>query len=804
MSVVVVAGGLGDFGGLIVKALLDTEKHEVYIMTRKAFAHPRRVSPITGKLYDPLIQTNYSSEDALLAQLAERKASVIICAFIMDNQEACDAELRLIRAADNLPTPERKRFIPSEFNVEYDVSDDVLPYPEKKYHMYARQELAKTKTLDYTYIYTGMFMDYFGMPKVPSALRPLAFFIDPTHGKAMLPAQADTKMSMTFSTDAARYIALSLEMRGWPRIMTTETSRMSPVDLVNLVAKTMKPERQIIIHEFLDGLRERDLPMNVEIARQYPERFPGGMDQLRELITNLEVSVVRGAYDFGRLSEHTNLAHLFHIEVPDPKRIEDLIKEAWEHGRETYSQQYGFQEVLYNAISVAPGSPGLFLVGTAVTFSFTSSSGRERSAYDLVPLLRNAWLQVRQKYPTIAADNRPDCKVYTSPSSPAELEAWLDETFVVAPGKTWQDLYRDMVKTKYMTLHFCPEASQLFVQGEHHTLDGRGAVTLIERFFGALASPADPYDLWRTDGTEVSRLPPRTEDLLPSSSSSSSPDRGAQHAVDLLTPLNTITSPIFLPVPSPLPPPTMKNFSSSLKSDPQITAAITAACKSHRLSVTAAWHAAVILATQSLQSQSSPSGIQHPSGTEYPSFGNFDLRRYFPSSMSLSVADTNSVSNHHTILPVVTSTTSTNGSPKSFLDIAKELDAFYKSDLSKSPDLFKALPHMIRHLIPGLLKPEKGGSTPALSSLGVVDRMLNGKHEGKKGMWRVEDVWFGNTVSGPWLECFMWGWRGELVVSACWDGAFYEGSGVERFLGGVLGELKGGLGVTLGDVNSRL
>lgn len=37
MSVIAVAGGLGDLGHLIVDALLEEGKHEVYIMSRKVF-----------------------------------------------------------------------------------------------------------------------------------------------------------------------------------------------------------------------------------------------------------------------------------------------------------------------------------------------------------------------------------------------------------------------------------------------------------------------------------------------------------------------------------------------------------------------------------------------------------------------------------------------------------------------------------------------------------------------------------------------------------------------------------------------
>lgn len=35
MSVVAVAGGLGGLGRLIVDALIDTGKHEVYVLSRK-------------------------------------------------------------------------------------------------------------------------------------------------------------------------------------------------------------------------------------------------------------------------------------------------------------------------------------------------------------------------------------------------------------------------------------------------------------------------------------------------------------------------------------------------------------------------------------------------------------------------------------------------------------------------------------------------------------------------------------------------------------------------------------------------
>ncbi|RYP12418.1 hypothetical protein DL765_007348 [Monosporascus sp. GIB2] len=247
----------------------------------------------------------------------------------MDCDSASEAQIRLIRAADQCPCV--RRFIPSEFNVEYNVGDNVLPYPEKRFHIAARQELEKTSTLEYAYIYPGMFMDYFGLPRVISNLRPLCFFIDPANGQAVLPGDGEAKMSMTFTTDAARYIALALELDEWPRILTTAASTVSLNELVRLVEKSMgrklevhyQPVEKLLKHETVD------LPTNVNIAKEYPWRFPQGLVQLRALVADLEAGVALGAFDFGKLNEHLDLVKVFEGKVPAPKRIEELIEEAW-------------------------------------------------------------------------------------------------------------------------------------------------------------------------------------------------------------------------------------------------------------------------------------------------------------------------------------------------------------------------------------------------------------------------------------------------------------------------------------------
>ncbi|KAI1127490.1 NAD(P)-binding protein [Nemania abortiva] len=338
MAVVLVAGGLGDLGRVITDALYERGKHEVYVMSRKGTAKQTRISPLTGKDYNPIIETNYS-ENSLVEQLSEKQIMVVICAFIMDSESTCAAQIQLIRAAERCECV--RRFIPSEFNVEYDVGDDVLPYPEKEFHLRARTELSYTRTLEYAYVYPGMFMDYFGMPHVATQLRPLYFFIDPASGQAVLPGDGEAKMSMTFSSDAARYIALALDLAKWPRILTTVTSTVTLNELVGLAQKNLgcalavryQPVENLLRHEPL-----ADLPGNIDIAATYPGRFPGGLRQLRALIADLEAGVALGAYDLTRLVDKQqdclDLVRAFEgLEgVSPPKGIEEFMAEAWGKG----------------------------------------------------------------------------------------------------------------------------------------------------------------------------------------------------------------------------------------------------------------------------------------------------------------------------------------------------------------------------------------------------------------------------------------------------------------------------------------
>ncbi|KAI9375564.1 hypothetical protein BJX61DRAFT_539715 [Aspergillus egyptiacus] len=326
MSVVVVAGGLGDMGRLITQALCDTGKHEVYIMSRQKLplSGSGRRSPLTSKQYQPFIQTDYSNQADLTSLLEQYHIDTVICAFSLDFESASLAQLTLIRAAEAAASV--KRFIPSEFNVDYDLPDSILPYPDKRLHTVARRELEKT-TLEFSYVYCGLFMDYFAMPYIRGDTRALYLVLDAANRVALIPGDGERPMAVSHTHDVASYLALAVGLDSWPRVMTVVAGSLSCNELAALAEMhldtplhvTYQPVSSLLAHE------NATLPGNVAIAAH----FPGGLDQVKALTADLETSIALGAYDFKDLGDHLDLVARF-SEQRQPIRIEEFLKRAFE------------------------------------------------------------------------------------------------------------------------------------------------------------------------------------------------------------------------------------------------------------------------------------------------------------------------------------------------------------------------------------------------------------------------------------------------------------------------------------------
>ncbi|KAF4962383.1 hypothetical protein FSARC_9549 [Fusarium sarcochroum] len=325
MVVVAVAGGLGELGGLITEALKNTGKHEVYVLSRRTPPEqPEWTSSLSGKSYNPVLETDYTSVEKLTEILTIHKIHTVVCALSMSSESASTSQLRLVQAAED--TPSVKRFLPSEFNVNYDLPDDVLPYPPKEFHIASRRALEKT-SLEFSYVYPGMFMDYFGLPHVPSVLRDICFVVDPEAGRAAIAGNGDARMATCRTVDVARYLALSLDLEKWPRVLKIVTSTVSINDLVVLYEKALK-RKVTVEYQPVEALKQHNgimLPRNTKLASS----FPRGSEGLKSVVCDLEASIALGAYDLDALDDSLDVIEEFKDSTEAPIKIEELINMAW-------------------------------------------------------------------------------------------------------------------------------------------------------------------------------------------------------------------------------------------------------------------------------------------------------------------------------------------------------------------------------------------------------------------------------------------------------------------------------------------
>lgn len=87
--------------------------------------------------------------------------------------------------------------------------------PTYAWKLQARDVLAKTR-LEYSIVSNGIFLDYWGRPRVPTRLhqgRPL--FIDLANKCASIPGNGDQILVLSHSVDVARHVMYMLDLPTW-------------------------------------------------------------------------------------------------------------------------------------------------------------------------------------------------------------------------------------------------------------------------------------------------------------------------------------------------------------------------------------------------------------------------------------------------------------------------------------------------------------------------------------------------------------------------------------------------------------
>lgn len=393
---------------------------------------------------------------------------------------------------------------------------------------------------------------------------------------------------------------------------------------------------------------------------------------------------------------------------------------------------------------------------------------------------KNAWITMRYDHPEIACTAEDDTKVYQVPD-PLALDAWVRETFVVAADTDKvEDVVASFQPQSLPSMHFFPRSCEVLINISHWRTDGHGSINLLNNFFKAVGRPRAVEF-----GDEGKNLSPSMDEAASFTTAAVGGNESQfnQRATDLMsTYINNMPS-ISLPHKSQAIMP-LGTRRVEHQFDAKTTSKIISACKKIDLSVTMAFHAAMIQVTQQLAPKES-------SANKYTSLITFSLRPGMPSPFNDSAAYATSV--YIIGLPLVVA-------PSTFQQNLVQLRPFYKRPLPPSPesDLAPIVVPYSRGMTELVRRPPQTdvppSTEPSLSSLGVVDRYLGSGH----GDVEVVRFAVGVEMQTRQIACHLWTWRGRMVLSACYNEAFYEEQFVRDFLARIEGVLFVELGVDMG------
>ena len=445
---------------------------------------------------------------------------------------------------------------------------------------------------------------------------------------------------------------------------------------------------------------------------------------------------------------------------------------SWSEQNGVWRRPLGSMESLYAALASPEGEPVHWMIGSCLSIEYHGDDG-----FDIERALQNSWRQVRHDLPNIGAtvDRATGELVVEADDDEASLNTWLQKTFLTHRDVTADELFSDFKSQFCITLHYLPDLKQILIQAPHSILDGRGILYLYNALFTALSREPDMLTNGN-DTTIPANLTASYDEWLRVPPAPS--EKNAQVAQSIFQRILHQEKPIRIPGVDFSRRP-RKAVHRDLELNDETTGAIIAACKKKGVSVTSALHAALAMKTQEIQLSAGEVA------TSFAQFTTIDLRRWFPSNFRQHV---DSIGSLQTALPFVLDL----GKDNTFDALSQSLHKEYKAPFSFAENDFGYLgPYMAmsRQIIENGKAPLS--STPYLSSLGVVDDYLRPQY----GDWELRNFWISSTMLTGDNQMYLWTFRGKMVLSICYNEAFYATASVDALLRGTRDVMKQGLGV---------
>ncbi|TDZ46891.1 Oxidoreductase swnN [Colletotrichum trifolii] len=260
------------------------------------------------------LQVRYDDVDSLVRVLEDNGIDTVISALTMESEAGSKSQLNLIAAADR--SSATQRFIPSEYMIDVaeNAGDSIFAELGAKFLLENAAALKNTK-LEYTRIFNGMFVDYWGMPHVHTFLVPFHYGIDMSLRKAVVPGSGNDVFSLTYSIDVARFIVRLLDEKDWPKKASVCGSDLTFNEFVAAAEKARGSNFEVVYDD-------------AEKLNQGQATFPTPLNASNEIYAQMAPSlglmITTGALRLpleGRLNDRFPEIHA--------ATVEELLTQAW-------------------------------------------------------------------------------------------------------------------------------------------------------------------------------------------------------------------------------------------------------------------------------------------------------------------------------------------------------------------------------------------------------------------------------------------------------------------------------------------
>ncbi|KAL1632956.1 hypothetical protein SLS56_003242 [Neofusicoccum ribis] len=288
----VAIAGYGAVGRTLIEFLKNDPNHIIFVISRKVpeGAHDPKALPIT---------TDYQDVESIKSMLESNKIHTVISCLSVSDESAGSAQVNLVKAAAK--STSAMRFVHSNWSIPY--PEDTADWmPELRFRFAAVEELKKTN-LEWTQVYNGFFLDYYGMPYVETFQKPLSLGLDVANKIAGIPGTGNEPITFTYTFDVAKFVQGLLEAEKWPRDSFIIGDKVTWNEFVQLAEEAREGCKFEVHYDDLEKLKKfqiTELPAQVAHYSLVPK------EHFQYVFANLGRWMATGSYNLphdGSLNE---------------------------------------------------------------------------------------------------------------------------------------------------------------------------------------------------------------------------------------------------------------------------------------------------------------------------------------------------------------------------------------------------------------------------------------------------------------------------------------------------------------------